>query len=1322
MRKRLQTVIPLIAFLLGITPVFAQSLTASFSTSPASQLCNDSTFTFKSTSSYTGSGTVTYTWDFGDGSVKITGTTVTKTYSAAGSYTVKMVAVSSDALVDTAKKTVTVYPKPKVKWGFTGVTCARNEFVFADSSTVSSGYIASYLWTFPGGTTYTTGYPIHFFANPGTYQVKLKVTTDKGCTDSLTKSIVIRDRPKADFDYISACQGLDLTFDSKIPKGSFQSLKWDFGDNTFSTSANANDTIRKKKYTVPGIYNVKLIAYNTTTGCADSITQQVPVYDNPKPNFFVRDFCTTFNDSVYIVNKVKPLFGDVTEIDIKWNQNNPSFTPYKKSLGNLRDTLRYKYVTSAGGNKLGKYQITVVIYTSHGCSSTYKDSVRILNEPDANFGMSDSFGCENSPITFYDSSQVAATFGGTISKWLWNFGDQNGSTDQNPSHIYKKAGKYKVTLYAYNQGGCMDSASRDLIVGERPEPDFTFENQCKQVGVTFSDATFIDTTRGDSVIAWQWNFGDGSSVSTQQNPTHSFSAVDTYKVVLKTITNRGCSDTISHLIPILPDATPDFSVSGSCERNPVFFSDKSTAPPGKTIIGYSWDFGDGASDNSGSKNVSHIYGTPNTYLVSLRVTTSDGCISDPIKKTITIIPSPLVDFTTSSSCVGRTVQFTNLTSLDPNESVAQYRWYYGDGNSSFQTTKHTTHTYATTGLYNVSLVAITTKGCRDSLMKQIEVSPIPKADFTFKNVCNDSAVSFEDASNVTSGSIASRTWKWGDGNVTSGNDDKPFHKYTNPGAYKVTLVINSAAGCTDSIQKTVTTYPKPKADFRFTTHCADSAIEFYDLSTMPGGSVYAWKWLFGDGKYSFDQNPTHVYGGEFGGVYPVQLTAYSKLGCTDVITKNVDVHLLPKTNSIYLGGDQICSQTDFFYEDSDPDNAGWLWTFGDGTTSTQRSGNHQYPDSGYYNLRLDLVNKWGCRDSFFKVVYAHPLPIVKFGWKGGCKGVDVVFRDSTTIYNKKKRRLLTVNFGDGSFPLVMDSLIFHHNYATPGTYTITYTVAENSDVEPQCARTITKQITIYDNPAVGFKANTVCFGEPTQFFDTTTGSGDIASWKWDFGDGTTDISNNPSPLHFYKTDGVYSVTLTLKTKAGCSGVYTANVTVLKKPKADFKLLPNPITVLKPDVTIVNNSSSDVISYKWSFGDGDESDTKDPGTRRYPDTGHYVIMLTVRNANGCADTLIDTLKVKMAYTIHAPNVLTLNGDDVNDKWKPLGEGVENYEIVIMDRWGQQVFHSTDFNEYWMGDYNGNGVQVPEGVYVYQIKIVDFAQEEVKVVKGTITVIK
>lgn len=137
--------------------------------------------------------------------------------------------------------------------------------------------------------------------------------------------------------------------------------------------------------------------------------------------------------------------------------------------------------------------------------------------------------------------------------------------------------------------------------------------------------------------------------------------------------------------------------------------------------------------------------------------------------------------------------------------------------------------------------------------------------------------SFEDASNVTSGSIASRTWKWGDGNVTSGNDDKPFHKYTNPGAYKVTLVINSAAGCTDSIQKTVTTYPKPKADFRFTTHCADSAIEFYDLSTMPGGSVYAWKWLFGDGKYSFDQNPTHVYGGEFGGVYPVQLTAYSKL-------------------------------------------------------------------------------------------------------------------------------------------------------------------------------------------------------------------------------------------------------------------------------------------------------------------------------------------------------------------------------------------------------------------------------------------------------------
>jgi gliding motility-associated-like protein len=211
-------------------------------------------------------------------------------------------------------------------------------------------------------------------------------------------------------------------------------------------------------------------------------------------------------------------------------------------------------------------------------------------------------------------------------------------------------------------------------------------------------------------------------------------------------------------------------------------------------------------------------------------------------------------------------------------------------------------------------------------------------------------------------------------------------------------------------------------------------------------------------------------------------------------------------------------------------------------------------------------------------------------------------------------------------------------------------------------------------------------------------------------------------VHAFAADGTYDVTLFLKTKAGCTGSYTRPVVVLKKPRADFRLIPNPITVLKPDVEFTNLSSNDVISYKWNFGDGEESDEKDPAKRRYPDTGHYVITLTVRNANGCADTLVDTLKVKMDYTIHPPNVLTLNGDGVNDEWKPLGEGVENYEIVIMDRWGQQVFHSTDFNESWKGDYNGNGVLVPEGVYVYQIKIVDFAQEEVRVVKGTITVIQ
>jgi gliding motility-associated-like protein len=85
--------------------------------------------------------------------------------------------------------------------------------------------------------------------------------------------------------------------------------------------------------------------------------------------------------------------------------------------------------------------------------------------------------------------------------------------------------------------------------------------------------------------------------------------------------------------------------------------------------------------------------------------------------------------------------------------------------------------------------------------------------------------------------------------------------------------------------------------------------------------------------------------------------------------------------------------------------------------------------------------------------------------------------------------------------------------------------------------------------------------------------------------------------------------------------------------------------------------------------------------------------------GCKATITKILEVKEEFLLYIPNTFTPNGDGENDIFKPKGSGIKAYNLVVYDRWGQQIFVTTDIVRGWDGTFKGNECQ--NGVYVYAI---------------------
>jgi len=390
--------------------------------------------------------------------------------------------------------------------------------------------------------------------------------------------------------------------------------------------------------------------------------------------------------------------------------------------------------------------------------------------------------------------QFTNTSKGEVSQYEWEFGDEEYSTEKNPTHIFQNPGVYSITLHAHHDSFVSEKNLFDAVIVEYPELKAEISSDIREGEVPLR-IQFSKNCQG-LVRSYEWDFGDGEH-SFEPDPSHEYKRVGEYLVSLTVTDGNSSTKTIlTKSIVINPQKIrSDFSALPIRKENPLIiqFTNNSRGDEVK----YQWDFGDGLL--SEEQHVLHEYSYPGKYQVTLTVTNEITGETDTIQKEIPTILPPLeagFSHTKSEDVPPLSIQFTSIS----KGFIQKYEWNFGDGEHS--TEKDPVHIYKKPGRYSVELVISDGEEYSKCLKKLAIIVKPPNfnADFT----CDEKSGFFPLKIKFTakfSNPDATYQWKFGDGRESS--EQNPLHVYNYAGKFSVSLRVNHSGFTEEEIQKNV---------------------------------------------------------------------------------------------------------------------------------------------------------------------------------------------------------------------------------------------------------------------------------------------------------------------------------------------------------------------------------------------------------------------------------------------------------------------------------------------------------------------------------------
>lgn len=689
------------------------------------------------------------------------------------------------------------------------------------------------------------------------------------------------------------------------------------------------------------------------------------------------------------------------------------------------------------------------------------------------------------------------------------------------------------------------------------------------------------------------------------------------------------------------------SLTEGCTPLIVQFEDRSGGNPTQWI----WDFGNGVVVNQ-QNPAPQVFTVPGTYTIKLTVRNASGEDSILRQNYIRVFPKPVVDFTVSDSigCFPLNAKFTPLITVAGGGTISKYEWGFGDGDSSQLASP--THVYTFPNNFNVTLRATTDKGCVDFLPKRpyIRVSQGVSPFFynSFASSCRPPSM-IEFFNNSSGPGSLTYSWKFGDGGTD--NTPTPSHVYNASGNYRVTMVVTSSDGCTDSavnfidIPNTTISSSISAQD----TGCAGQPIIFTNISTPPADSS---GWKFSDGTETTGSSVQKIFTRP--GTYNVKLTNLFT-SCLDTAAKRIVI--IDTATVDFISADTGSCRAPYTsnFTAIAPQATEYSWDFGDGGTSTAKNPSHTYTKDGLYTVTLTIKNRNGCTSKRIRYQYVKIAPPILLKTNlpdSGCAPLNIMA--NADIYSPDGIKDYFWNFGIATSTDKNPVITFNNS----GTYDVTLSITTNNG----CLLSYTwpKGVRVGTRPISNFSANRqlTCAGDSVEFTDLSTGQ--ITGYLWNFGDtesGSSNFSGSQNPRHTYSNIGKWTVTLKVFNN-GCISEEKKNdyiETYGAVARFDYKV---NCTSNKRQVQFTD-SSSDAITRQWDFGDGTTSTEVNP-THTYASFGNYFVTLRVADGN-CVYVLRKFIKVldeKADFTV-SPNILC-RGATTNFRSNAVDSNVHKYE--------------------------------------------------------------
>ena len=1233
-----------------------------------------------------------WSWTFGDPGGTSTAQSPAHTYTAAGQYTVSLVARNFSLGSTTVTETAQILVRnPAPAAAFTGSPLIGNTTTQVQFTDGTSGTnVTGWAWDFGDTGTSSLQSPTHTYTGAS---ADTQYTVALTATDSMGTPWTNASAPLTKTDYITIYKNLTptVTFTEDVTSGTVpfnvqftatpagtikvDEWAWDFGDT--GTSALQSPL---HQYTTAGQYTVVLIATNFTLGKTVVTATNVILAKNVVPTVQWNATPTTQTINIGVVFVGTSTITNTTGPGFDWILGDGT-TSTQQNVTNP--------YTAAGVYTIN-YTVTDSPGTPWEVSASLNRTgwVTIQNpSPSVTFTNSPSFGNSSTPFVFNDTCTVTNTTNGSPS-YLWDLGDTTTMTTKNTSHNYAApAGdsqQFTVAETVTDSPGTpwavqdTNTKTNLITIYKNLTPTVTFIEDVTSGTIPF-DVQFTATPAGViKVDEYSWDFGD-TGTSLAQNPLHTYTVTGQYTVTL-TAVNFTLGTTVKTQTDVILAKNPAPTVSWNVTpidaviNSDVVFVDNSTIV-NTTSPEFTWDFGD--TGTSTLRNLSHQYTTAGTYQIHHSVTDSPGTPWEVtawynlISGFIVRNPKPAAAFT-GAPLLGNTTTLIQFTDGTTGTNVTGWAWDFGDTDTSaLQSPTHTYSGASVDTLYTVALTANDSAGTpwfntstpevkSDYIM--IYKNATPTVTFT-ESVTSGVAPLTVDFIANEAGAIKVDAWSWAFDDGGTSALQNPSHDYITAGQYTVSLTATNYTLGTTTVTHTnviLVQFPSPSMSWSKAPDYGNATTLFTFTDSSTGINVNGWFWDFHDGNTSTLPNPTNIFPcntGEYC-VYDINHSATEDDGTPwaniSWLNKTAEVVVYQNlTPTITLSPDVTSGSVPFDVQFTATQAGeikidGWAWNFGDTGTSALQNPLHSYTVGGQqYTVQLTAVNYTlgeAIVTDIDLILAKNPVPIVVANATPALTNLTtpVIFVDSTlgnlTDFNWDLK--------DGNTTTDRNT---SHLFPHTGTFDVLHNVTDSGGTPWQIiSGDLILPVKVVNETVGGDFTGTPTAGtNPAWVHFVWTGTGGPEeNHTWDFGEGNMSTAGT-DVWHFYEVTGVFTISMTSCNDAGCTVVSKANyITVtthgggISPPHADLLGVPtsgnNPLDVVFTDTS----DAFGATLWSWDFGDTTPHAFTQNAGHIYTAAGVYTVSHSVSNASG-TDTMtkVDYITVGQFSVDFTANVTT-----------------------------------------------------------------------------------